>query len=57
MLRHMFVPTTLVAASLRDAQIAARHADPKTTMHDDQARKSLDRLPGYSLAAVTASGT
>ena len=32
-------------ADLRDAQIAARHADPRTTMRYDRARKNLDRHP------------
>ena len=33
MVRHTFVTTMLDAGvSLRDAQIAARHADPRTTM-------------------------
>ena len=33
MLRHIFVTTMLDAGvDLRDAQIAARHADPRTTM-------------------------
>ena len=43
--------------SLRDVQIAARHADPKTTMRYDRARKNLDRHPNYILAAFMASGT
>jgi hypothetical protein len=30
---------------LRDVQIAARHADPRTTMRYDRARKNLDRHP------------
>jgi len=42
MLRHTFVTTMLDAGvSLRDVQIAARHADPRTTMRYDRARKSL----------------
>jgi hypothetical protein len=44
-------------ASLRDVQIAARHADPRTTMRYDRARKNLDRHPNYILAAYMASGT
>jgi integrase/recombinase XerD len=28
--------------SLRDVQIAARHADPRTTMRYDRARKNAD---------------
>jgi hypothetical protein len=43
--------------SLRDVQIAARHADPKTTVRYDRARKNLDRHPNYILAAYMASGT
>jgi hypothetical protein len=33
--------------SLRDVQIAARHADPRTTMRYDRARKNLDRHPTH----------
>jgi len=42
--------------SLRDVQIATRHADPPTTMRYDRARKNLDRHPNYILAAYMASG-
>ena len=42
---------------LRDVQIAARHADPRTTMRYDRARQNLDRHPNYILAAYMASGT
>ncbi len=42
---------------LRDVQIAARDADPRTTMRYDRARKNLDRHPNYILAAYMASGT
>ena len=46
MLRHTFVTTMLDAGvDLRDVQIAARHADPRTTMRYDRARKNLDRHP------------
>lgn len=58
MLRHRFVTTMLDAGvDLRDVQIAARHADPRTTMRYDRARKNLDRHPNYILAAYMASGT
>jgi len=58
MLRHTFVTTVLDAGvDLRDVQIAARHADPRTTMRYDRARKNLDRHPNYTLAAYMASGT
>jgi integrase/recombinase XerD len=51
MLRHTFVTTMLDAGvDLRDVQIAARHADPRTTMRYDRARKNLDRHPNYILA-------
>jgi integrase/recombinase XerD len=42
---------------LREVQIAARHADPRTTMRYDRARRNLDRHPNYILAAFMASGT
>ena len=55
---HTFVTTMLDAGvDLRDVQIAARHADPRTTMRFDRARKNLDRHPNYILAAYMASGT
>jgi integrase/recombinase XerD len=58
MLRHTFVTTMLDAGvDLRDVQIAARHADPRTTMRYDRARHNLDRHPNYILAAYMASGT
>ena len=57
-LRHTYVTTMLDAGvDLRDVQIAARHADPRTTMRYDRARKNLDRHPNYILAAYMASGT
>jgi integrase/recombinase XerD len=58
MLRNTFVTTMLDAGvDLRDVQIAARHADPRTTMRYDRARNNLDRRPNYILAAYMASGT
>jgi site-specific recombinase XerD len=58
MLRHTFVTTMLDAGvDLRDVQIAARHADPRTTMRYDRARRNLDRHPNCILAAYMASGT
>ncbi len=57
-LRQTLVTTMLDAGvDLRDVQIAARHADPCTTMRYDRARKNLDRHPNYILAAYMASGT
>jgi site-specific recombinase XerD len=58
MLRHTFVTTRLDAGvDLRDVQIAARHADPRTTMRCDRASKKLDRHPNSILAAYMAAGT
>jgi len=58
MLRHTYVTTMLYAGvDLRDVRIAARHADPRTTMRYDRARTTLDRHPNYILAAYMASGT
>ena len=57
MLRHTYVTTMLDAGvDLRDVQIAARHADSRTTMRYDRARNNLDRHPNYILAAYMASG-
>jgi integrase/recombinase XerD len=57
MLRDNFVTTMLDAGvDLRDVQIAARHADPRTTMGYDRARRHLGRHPKYILAAYMASG-
>ena len=56
MLRHTYV-TSYAGVDLRDVQIAARHADPRTTMRYDRARNHLDRHPNYILAAYMASGT
>jgi integrase len=58
MLRHTFATTSFDAGvDLRDVKIAARHADPRTTMRYDRARQNLDRHPNYILAAFMASGT
>jgi hypothetical protein len=58
MLRHTFVTTMLDAGvDLRDTQIAARHADPRTTMRYHRAGANLDRHPNYILAAYMSSGT
>jgi site-specific recombinase XerD len=54
MLRHTFVTTMLDAGvDLRDVQ----HADPRTTVRNDRARKNLDRHPDDIMAAHVASGT
>ena len=58
MLRHTFITTMLDAGvDIRDAQIAARHADPRTTIRYDRAQKNLDRHGNYVLAAYMAGAT
>jgi hypothetical protein len=47
----------MLGVDLSDVQIAAGHADPRTTMRSDRARKNLHRHPDYMLAAYMASGT
>ena len=57
-LRHAFVTTLLDAGvALRDVQIAARHADPRTTTRYDRARRNLDRQDVYILAAYLADAS
>jgi site-specific recombinase XerD len=54
-LRHSFITAALDAGvPLRDVQEAASHADPRTTMHYDRARHSLDRHATYIVAAFLA---
>lgn len=54
-LRHAFVTAALDAGvPLRDVQIAARHADPRTTTRYDRARENLDRHATYVVAAFVA---
>ena len=54
-LRHACVTAALDAGvPLRDVQDAASHADPRTTMHYDRARTSLDRQATYIVAAYVA---
>jgi site-specific recombinase XerD len=56
-LRHSFITAALDAGvPLRDVQIAARHADPRTTTLYDRARNNLDRHPSYIVAAFIARG-
>ena len=54
-LRHAFVTAALDAGvPLRDVQIAARHADPRTTTRYDRARQNLDRHATYVVTAFVA---
>ena len=57
-LRHSFITAALDAGvPLRDVQIAARHADPRTTTRYDRARNNLDRHASYIVAAFVASAS
>ena len=54
-LRHSFITAALDAGvSLRDVQIAARHADPRTTTRYDRAKNTLDRHASYIVSAFVA---
>jgi len=56
-LRHSFITAALDAGvPLRDVQIAARHADPRTTTRYDRARHNLDRHASYVVTAFIAGG-
>jgi site-specific recombinase XerD len=56
-LRHSFITAALDAGvPLRDVQIAARHADPRTTTRYDRARHNLDRHASYIVTAFVAGG-
>jgi integrase len=52
-LRHAAITNALDAGvPLRDAQILARHAGPRTTEHYDRARGNLDRHGVHFLTAL-----
>ena len=54
-LRHSYITAALDAGvPLRDVQIAARHADPRTTTRYDRARDNLDRHASYIVTAFVA---
>ena len=54
-LRHTAITNALGAGvPLRDAQILARHADPRTTEHYDRARGNLDGHGVHFLTAYVA---
>jgi len=54
-LRHAAITNALDAGvPLRDAQILARHVDPRTTEHYDRARGNLDRHAVHFLTAYVA---
>jgi integrase/recombinase XerD len=57
-LRHSFITAALDAGvPLRDVQIAARHADPRTTTRYDRARNNLDRHASYVVIAFVAGAS
>ena len=57
-LRHSFITVALDAGvPLRDVQEAASHADPRTTMRYDRARRSLDRHATYVVATFVAGAS
>ncbi len=57
MLRAAFIMAALNAGvPLRDVQLAARHADPRTTTVYDRRRQNFDRHAAYVVVAFVASG-
>jgi integrase/recombinase XerD len=57
MLRAAFIMAALDAGvPLRDVQVAARHADPRTTTVYDRRRQDFDRHAAYVVVAFVASG-
>jgi site-specific recombinase XerD len=57
-LRHSFITAALdPGVSLRDVQEAASHADPRTTMRYDRARRSLDRHATEIVSTFIAGAT
>jgi integrase len=57
MLRAAFIMAALDAGvPLRDVQLAARHADPRTTTVYDRRRQNFDRHAAYAVLAFVTSG-
>jgi site-specific recombinase XerD len=57
MLRAAFIMAGLDAGvPLRDVQIAARHADPRTTTVYDRRRQNYDRHAAYAVVAFVTNG-
>ena len=57
MLRAAFIMAALDAGvPLRDVQIAARHADPRTTTVYDRRRQNFDRHAAYAVVAFVTNG-
>lgn len=56
-LRHACITAALDAGvPMRDVQVMARHADPRTTMRYDRARLNLDRHASYVVAGYLTGG-
>ena len=57
MLRAAFIMAALDAGvPLRDVQVAARHADPRTTTVYDRRRQDFDKHAAYVVMAFVARG-
>lgn len=57
MLRAAFITAALDAGvPLRDVQVAARHADPRTTTVYDRRRQNYDRHAAYAVVAFVTNG-
>jgi integrase/recombinase XerD len=57
MLRAGFIMAALDAGvPLRDVQVAARHADPRTTTVYDRRRQNYDRHAAYAVVAFVTNG-
>jgi integrase/recombinase XerD len=57
MVRAAFIMAALDAGvPLRDVQIAARHADPRTTTIYDWRRQNFDRHAAFAVVAFVTSG-
>lgn len=57
MLRAAFIMAALDAGvPLRDVQVAARHADPRTTTVYDRRRQNFDKHAAYVVVAFVAAG-
>lgn len=57
MLRAAFITAALDAGvPLRDVQLAARRADPRTTTIYDRRRQNFDRHAAYVVVAFVAGG-
>jgi integrase len=57
MLRAAFIMAALdVGVPLRDVQLAARHADPRTTTVYDRRQQDFDRHAAYIVVAYVTGG-